>query len=323
MASLVWRKKKAYAVFSVKINGKFSKRWAFLGAFDRKVDGHEAFADYVKKEHPALNTPITLSEIKDKYFEHAYARYSRVTFRAMQGVFKTLEKAFGGLYLHDITPSKLEDYKTSNPHLAENSIRNRFLCLKGVINYAKSKGYKTADSLKDVKIPFRKLWEYAPEYVSPEEINAVISALNEPHKTFALFLMYTGARPIELFRLTREDISPDKEMVRFFGKNKYRWVPLHNKLKPLLETNPIPFRLNYNSFRLALNRAHAKIHKENPSTKKITAYTFRHQFATNLLEKTDNLRLVGQTMGHSTPAITARYAWVRNKKQQEGINLLD
>ncbi len=45
----------------------------------------------------------------------------------------------------------------------------------------------------------------------------------------------------------------------------------------------------------------------------------RHTLATHLLERTGNLRQVQQQLGHSSPAITARYAQVTDERMREGL----
>ena len=59
--------------------------------------------------------------------------------------------------------------------------------------------------------------------------------------------------------------------------------------------------------------------KETYKEKKVSPHTFRHTFATNLLRKTNNLRVVQKALGHSSISTTQIYTHIVDKSLEEAM----
>jgi len=70
-------------------------------------------------------------------------------------------------------------------------------------------------------------------------------------------------------------------------------------------TQPMPISTVQGAFREAL--------KASGVTKKATVHKLRHSYATHLLEKNVNLRLVQANLGHATPKSTVIYTHLTEK----------
>lgn len=150
-----------------------------------------------------------------------------------------------------------------------------------------------------------------------------------------LELLYaTGARISELINLDLDDLV-DPTLVRLFGKgSKERIVPVGGYAQRALEAYPVRTRptlvgqgkgtpalfLNQRGGRLSRQSAWQIISEaarvaEIPG--EISPHTFRHSFATHLLEGGADVRVVQELLGHSSVATTQIYTLVTVDKLRE------
>lgn len=170
-----------------------------------------------------------------------------------------------------------------------------------------------------------------PEVLTVEEIDQLQSAIDlskqEGHRNKAIIetLYSCGLRVSELVNLRFEDIFPEEGFMRIIGKgNKQRLVPLSPSVLKELD-------LYYQSMRdhieikkgneayIFLNRRGAKLTRVMIFTiiknladqiglqKSISPHTFRHSFATHLLEGGANLRAIQEMLGHESITTTEIY----------------
>ena len=150
-----------------------------------------------------------------------------------------------------------------------------------------------------------------------------------------LELLYaTGARISELINLDLDDLV-DPTLVRLFGKgSKERIVPVGGfaqraldaylvRTRPLLigkgKGTPALF-LNQRGGRLTRQSAWQIIHEAARVAElsaEISPHTFRHSFATHLLEGGADVRVVQELLGHSSVATTQIYTLVTVDKLRE------
>jgi len=182
-----------------------------------------------------------------------------------------------------------------------------------------------AELLEQPKLPL-----HLPEVLSVEEIEKIIAAidLSQPmgHRNVAIIetLYGSGLRVSELVSIRLSDIYFDEKYMKITGKgSKQRLVPLSDKTIEqinfwLKERNLITIKPKHEDF-LFLNRRGSqmsrvmvfyiikKLAKDTGISKKISPHTFRHSFATHLLEGGANLRAIQQLLGHSSIITTEIY----------------
>ena len=182
-----------------------------------------------------------------------------------------------------------------------------------------------AELLEQPKLPL-----YLPEVLSVEEIEKIIAAidLSQPtgHRNLAIIetLYGSGLRVSELVSVRLSNIYFDEKYMIIIGKgNKQRLVPLSDKTIEQIEfwlkdRNSIKIKPKHEDF-LFLNRRGTQITrsmifriiqqlaKDAGVSKKISPHTFRHSFATHLLEGGANLRAIQQLLGHSSIITTEIY----------------
>ena len=188
-----------------------------------------------------------------------------------------------------------------------------------------------AELLESPKIGVR-----LPEVLSVDEIDHIletidVSAREGQRNRAMLEVLYScGLRVSELVSLRISDIYPDEEFIRVEGKgSKQRLVPISRKALHEIR--------NYMEYRgelvvqkgsediLFLNRRGAKMTRvmvfyivkkqaELAGIRKvISPHTFRHSFATHLLEGGANLRAIQEMLGHEKITTTEIYTHINRE----------
>lgn len=188
-----------------------------------------------------------------------------------------------------------------------------------------------------------KIGRKLPEVLSIAEIDAMIGQIdlskNEGHRNKAILetLYCCGLRVSELCDLKISQIFYEEGFVRVIGKgNKERLIPFAESVKKELNLYCDAMRKHMDIARghedfVFLNRRGKQLTRvmiftiikdlaEKAGIKKnISPHTFRHSFATHLLEGGANLRAIQDMLGHESILTTEIYTHVSNQAQREAI----
>ncbi len=210
------------------------------------------------------------------------------------------------------------------------SIARKLSSLRQFFEYLQMKQVVKSNPFAALAAP--RISRYHPYYLSADEINKIITAIDEkskngPRDRAILELLYgSGLRISELGALKKGDIEYEAGFIRVLGKgNKQRLVPLgrfaRNALETFLESSaksavlssgPLVFS-NKKSRQLSRTALWKIVRKRVLSagiTKPVSPHTFRHSFATHLLEGGADLRVVQEMLGHADISTTQIYTTV-------------
>jgi len=228
----------------------------------------------------------------------------------------------------------ISDYMFSlkDKGLAASSIARNLAAIKVFYRYLLRERILVSDPTSLMDSP--KLWKKIPDALSVAEVEALIEAPNIRQAQglrdrAILELMYaTGLRVSETVNLKISDVNFDVGFLRCLGKgSKERIVPLGREavdvLKKYLAKARQKFLKNYspNNF-LFLSRLGKKISRQSfwklikgyalkaKINKNIRPHTFRHSFATHLLEGGADLRSVQEMLGHVDISTTQIYTHI-------------
>ncbi|MBB5632100.1 integrase/recombinase XerD [Cryobacterium mesophilum] len=233
-------------------------------------------------------------------------------------------------FVHELRDRGEESLATSSTARMLSSVRgfHRFLLEEGLV---------AADVAADARPP--KLASRLPKAISIDQMAALLATTDgDDEKSLRdkalLELLYaTGARISEAVDLNVDDIINSAgegaaDVVRLFGKGgKQRLVPLGSfaraaldaylvRSRPLLSargaSTPALF-LGVRGSRLSRQNAWLIIRARAEQAKigvDVSPHTFRHSFATHLLEGGADVRVVQELLGHSSVATTQIYTLV-------------
>ncbi|MCP4540507.1 MAG: tyrosine recombinase XerD [Chloroflexi bacterium] len=192
-----------------------------------------------------------------------------------------------------------------------------------------------------IAVDFPIVDKHLPLPLSPKEMARLLSEptkLNTPkglRDQALLELLYaTGMRASEIIGLETDAIDLKSETVRCPGKGKKeRLLPLHKRacetISVYLEYGRTKLMRGRNETTLFLSRLGRPLTRQGlwlivkqyaadaGIARKVTPHTFRHSFATHLLDGGAELREVQQLMGHTNITSTQIYTKVSTKHKQE------
>jgi len=243
----------------------------------------------------------------------------------------------------DISETQLQQFiytvaKEVNPRSQSRIISG----LRGFFNYLIFEEYRKTNPLELIESP--KLGRKLPDTLSTDEIDLLIKSidLSEPqgerNRTIIETLYGCGLRVSELINLKISDLFFKEGFIKVTGKgNKQRFVPIgsttvkyielyrkeirkHQKIKPAAKDTLFLNRRGNALTRAMIFTIVKNLSEKAGIQKNISPHTFRHSFATHLLENGADLRAIQQMLGHESITTTEVYTHIDNTHLTEVIN---
>ncbi len=214
--------------------------------------------------------------------------------------------------------------------------------LKSFFSYLIFEDYRPDNPLELIETP--RIGRKLPDTLSIIDIDRLIAAIdlssNEGERNRAMLetLYGCGLRVSELVSLKISDLFFDEGFIKITGKgNKQRFVPIGSYTQKYIEIYKDKVRSHLNIQKghedtLFLNRRGRQLTRAMIFTiikdlavkidlnKTISPHTFRHSFATHLLENGADLRSIQLMLGHESITTTEIYVHLDRKHLSEIMN---
>ncbi|MEZ4968235.1 MAG: site-specific tyrosine recombinase XerD [Flavobacteriaceae bacterium] len=214
--------------------------------------------------------------------------------------------------------------------------------LKSFFNYLVFEDYRPDNPMELIESP--KVGRKLPDTLSEDEINQLIGAIDlskpegERNRAILETLYGCGLRVSELLDLKLSDLYFEEDFIKVTGKgNKQRFVPISEINKKYINIYRREIRIHMAIKKgdedvLFLNRRGNKLTRamiftiikqlslEIDLQKSISPHTFRHSFATHLLQNGADLRAIQQMLGHESITTTEVYMHVDRTHLAEVMN---
>ena len=190
-----------------------------------------------------------------------------------------------------------------------------------------------------IKIKVPKVDKKLPVVLTIDEVNTIIdgidtsNAIGLRNKAMMEVVYGSGLRVSELLNLKTKDIHMNQAFLNIIGKgDKERIVPLSESaivaLREYITKGRIEFKhlpgdylfLNYQGRQMSRQGAFKlmkELTKNAGITKEISPHTFRHSFATHLLESGMDLRMVQELLGHEDISTTQIYTHIEQSRLKD------
>lgn len=246
------------------------------------------------------------------------------------------------------SPEKISDseiqqflYDTAKK-ISPRSLSRLISALRGFFNYMVFEGYRDSNPTDLIESP--KLGRKLPDTLSIKEIDKLVAAIDlskpqgERNRAIIETLYGCGLRVSELIELKLSDLFFDEGFIKVTGKgDKQRFVPIGKGTMKYMDIYRYQIR-NHQDIQakaqdtLFLNRRGAPLSRAMIFTivkqlaekagirKNVSPHTFRHSFATHLLENGADLRAIQQMLGHESITTTEIYTHVDTSHLTDIIN---
>ena len=215
-----------------------------------------------------------------------------------------------------------------------NSISRKLFSLRMLYIFLVKENIVKENLMSSFTLPKRD--KKLPIVLSQEEMIEILDgiivcdAISSRNRCMVELLYATGMRISELLNLTLKDLNIKMGFIKVIGKgNKERMIPIGSYVGEILEQYINDYRAEFNiknDSLLFFNKHGQRLSREEfysilqtivnstSITKKVSPHTFRHTFATHLLENGADLRSIQELLGHSDISTTTIYTHISNQK---------
>ncbi|MEN9654815.1 MAG: hypothetical protein RL235_927 [Chlamydiota bacterium] len=221
--------------------------------------------------------------------------------------------------------------------LASSSVSRKLIALKVFFRFLRKEGHILGDLASSFDTP--KIWQLVPEVLTQEEVDCLLeqplatNRIGARDKAILELIYATGIRVSEACSLRLGDLTDAFVKVRGKGK-KERLIPVGKQAIAAVDHYLVHFRgevteengpLFATSSGKAITRmvVWSQIKKYARAAgieKEISPHTLRHSFATHLLERGADLRLIQEMLGHEDIGTTDRYTHVADNRLKRSFD---
>jgi integrase len=291
------------------------------------------------QEIPNPTSVPTFAEFADQFLNWAKVNLSKATVKLHRVNIERLKQFFRGKLINEIDRKSVEDFKVwragqkrenGKGKVSGATVNRNLTTLKRIYNHADAMGLNVRNPVRHVPY-FRETGRVRA--LTLEEVDKYLAAAKGDLKDFAALALDTGARPMELLALHKNDVHLTEGYVGLPGTKNVRArrdVPLTDGAKEVLERrigkSPngyiFPVRRRKTKHKevqhiTSLKKAHERIIAKYFADDPFTPYTFRHTYGTRHSQAGTELPVLAELMGHAEIQTTMIYVHAARKQKIE------
>ena len=228
------------------------------------------------------------------------------------------------------SPDEISSYLAGCPDISKRSQARRLSALRSFFSWMLAEGLIQENPCDRTDSP--KIGRYLPEVLSVDEVDAILESIDLStwqgvrDKALLEILYGCGLRVSEASELKMSSLYLDEGFIRVHGKgDKERLVPIgepaSDAITAYMQYRPYPadsasediLFLNRHGKQLSRISIFKMVKKQAliaDVRKEISPHTFRHSFATHLIENGADLRVVQEMLGHESIITTEIYTHI-------------
>jgi integrase/recombinase XerD len=292
-----------------------------------------------ERDNSLLREFITYLRLERSMSKNTISSYSSdvakfLDYCLFQGVDLLQKELQTGLYISSYLESRVD------VGISKRSQARVISSLRSFFNYLEMENKVEKNPTDRIDSP--KIGRHIPIVLSVGEIEEIISSVDlsapEGHRNKAIIeVLYScGLRVSELVSLRISDLFFEESFIRVIGKgDKQRLVPIGvpaiealsyylagRRLQKVSKGSEDIVFINRRGGKLSREMIFIMVRKQATEAgvqKEISPHTFRHSFASHLVENGADLRAVQQMLGHSSILTTEIYTHINTERWKEGI----
>ena len=297
----------------------------------------ERLKDIRQGRNPELRRirPMLFAEMVTEFLEK-HARRSR-DYRSFKSNTGILLKHFAGLTLQEITPKAIEGFIAQRlaSGLSKATVNRQRACLSKILSCAIEWGYYGGEN------PVRRVKRFRESpgrtrFLTREEADRLIEHAPRHLRPIILCALHTGGRRREILNLRWDDVDLDRGVLYFDQTNtksgKQREIPISPALADVLRERRKIRRIAgdarewvFTRYGKRLGDIHGGFEGARRRAKlgaDVIFHTLRHTFASWFVINGGDLYRLQKYLGHSTIALTQRYAHLSREHIQAGVRYI-
>lgn len=272
---------------------------------------------------------IKLEDFATQYLDlHCKSNHKPGSLRRDINAIRTINKFFGGKYMHEITHLDIEKFKAERiKNVTPATVNRSIALLKSMYNRAIE-----WDKAKDnpvLKVKLFKENNKRVRYLEREEITKLLAECNEHLKPIVIVALNTGMRKGEILSLKWHDVDFRRGIIYLLNSknSEKRELPINDQVKTVLikvrkhpgspyifcKANGQPYGDIKKSFLTAISKS---------GIINFHFHDLRHTFASQLVMSGVDLNTVRELMGHKTLEMTIRYSHLSPDHKKRAVDIL-
>lgn len=295
-------------------------------------------------EEEAEKTKLTFKQFfEEVYLPDARTRWKpQTTEKAIQHVKNWIDPVTGERPLKDLGLSDVNQIKANLSEAGRSPRHIQYVFRTFSMIWASAFDFGLVESISPTKNKSFRLPKVDNEkqrYLTQAETSRLLAAIKNPQvRDMALLSLETGMRFGEIAALTWGSVDIDQGIVRVLNtkSGRDRNVPMTTRAKKLFQAMPPGILSN-----LVFPSPSGRVYPQTPSCfnravktaglndgidepkMRASFHTLRHTFASRLVQGGVDLFRVQKLLGHSTPAMTARYSKLADNNLREAIEAME
>ena len=209
--------------------------------------------------------------------------------------------------------------------LTNRTISNILSALRNFYNYLLDEKYIKTNIFKVVSNP--KLDKKLPNFLSIEDLHKIIESISidtplDLRNRLIIEMLYaTGVRVSELVNIKISDINFNEQSIRIMGKGRKERIVFYGEYAKDILDKYLDIRNNSNEYLIQNNKGNKitsrgiekiidKVVEKACINNNVSPHTFRHTFATHLLNSGCEIKSVQELLGHSSLNTTEVYTHI-------------
>ncbi|MEM6940219.1 MAG: tyrosine-type recombinase/integrase [Pseudomonadota bacterium] len=269
---------------------------------------------------------ITFDQAAVQFIEEEVSAKKLSTIGYYQKSVKALAKEFSGMYLDDITRSKIAKFEAAKSRkLSPAMVKHYRTALSGIFKVAIRHDQVSENPCRDLD-PI-KINNARHRYLTPKEWKAVREGLREPIRSIAEMSVLRGMRLGEILDLRWRDVNKTQDLItlRHTKNNAPRVIPLEGA-RQVIEAQPRVSDYVFtnragNRFSVADVSKQFRLAVGKLDVEPLRFHDLRHTFASWYVQRGGDMYKLQLILGHKGPAMTQRYAHLRVDDLREAAQI--